>query len=93
MIKSFRSKEAEKLFKREYSRKLPPSIQRTAMRKLWMIDAAVSIGDLRVPPANHLEALQGKRKGWHSVRINKQWRICFRWRQGDIYDVEIIDYH
>lgn len=93
MIKSFRLKEAEKLFKREYSRKLPHSIQGVAVRKLWMIDAAVSIDDLRIPPANRLEAMQGKRKGQHSIRINKQWRICFKWRQGDIYDVEIIDYH
>jgi proteic killer suppression protein len=93
MIKSFRSDEAEKLFHRETSRRLPHGIQRTAMRKLWMLDAAVNLSDLRIPPANHLEALQGSRKGQYSIRINSQWRICFRWHVGDAYDVEIIDYH
>jgi len=93
MIKSFKSKEAEKIFNREYSLKLPSSIQRTALRKLWMVAAAQTINDLRVPPANHLEQLKGNRQGQHSIRINEQWRICFAWRQGDAYEVEIIDYH
>lgn len=93
MIKSFRDKETEMLFHREASRKLPVSIHRVAMRKLWMIDAAVEISDLRVPPGNHLEILKGKRAGQHSIRINKQWRLCFVWRSGDAHDVEIIDYH
>lgn len=93
MIKSFKSKETEKIFNREYSLKLPASIQRVALRKLWMIDAATIINDLRVPPANHLEQLKGKRHGQYSIRINEQWRICFRWHQSDAYEVEIVDYH
>lgn len=93
MIKSFKSKETEKVFNREYSLKLPSSIQRTALRKLWMIDAAQTINDLRVPPANHLEQLKGNKQGQHSIRINDQWRICFKWHQGDAYEVEITDYH
>lgn len=93
MIKNFKSKETEKIFNRKYSLKLPSSIQRTALRKLWMIDAAQTINDLRVPPANHLEQLKGNKQGQHSIRINEQWRICFTWHQDDAYDVEIIDYH
>lgn len=93
MIKSFKSKETEKIYNREYSLKISSIIQRTAMRKLWMIDAAQTINDLRIPPANHLEKLKGKRRGQHSIRINNQWRICFKWQQGDAYEVEIIDYH
>jgi proteic killer suppression protein len=93
MLKSFKSKEAQKIFEREYSTKLPQSIQKIAMRKLWMINAAVSINDLRIPPGNRLETLQGKRKGQHSIRIDDQWRICFKWNGGDAYDIEIIDYH
>ena len=93
MIKSFKCKEAQKIFAREYSLKLPPLIQRVAMRKLWMVAAADSINDLRIPPANHLEKLKGKRKGQHGIRINDQWRICFKWHQQDAYEVEIVDYH
>ena len=93
MIKSFKCKEAQKIFNREYSLKLPSLIQRTVMRKLWMVAAANSINDLRIPPANHLEKLRGKRKGQHSIRINDQWRICFKWHRQDAYEVEIIDYH
>ncbi len=93
MIKSFRCKETEKIFHREYSRKLPPSIQKTAMRKLWLLDASILLQDLRVPPSNRLEVLSRDRKGQHSIRINDQWRVCFRWHQGDAYNVEIIDYH
>ena len=93
MIKSFRCKETEKIFNRERSRKLPQKIQRIAMRKLWMIDAATIINDLKIPPANHLEKLKGSRKGQSSIRINKQWRICFNWRSGCAYQVEIVDYH
>ncbi len=63
------------------------------MRKLWLLDAATDIKELRVPPNNRLEPLKGNRKGQHSIRINQQWRICFRWRSGDAYDVEIVDYH
>lgn len=93
MIKSFKGEETQKIFNREYSFKLPSLIQRTAMRKLWMIDAATSINDLRIPPANRLEKLKGKRRGQFSIRINDQWRICFKWLRQDAYDVEIIDYH
>lgn len=93
MIKSFKCKETEQLFNRVRSKKLVHSIQKIAIRKLWMIDAAITINDLRVPPSNHLEKLTGKRKGQHSIRINKQWRICFKWTKGNAYDVEIIDYH
>ena len=93
MIKSFKCKEAQKIFHRDASLKLPSSIQRTAMRKLWMMAAANSLRDLRIPPANRLEKLRGKRKGHHSIRINDQWRICFKWQKQDAYEVEIIDYH
>lgn len=77
----------------QFSRKLPNSIQRTALRKLMMIDDAGSLNDLLIPPANHLEALSGKRKGQHSIRINDQYRICFRYEDEDFYDVEITYYH
>jgi toxin HigB-1 len=93
MIRSFRCSEAEKVFGREHSRRLPQAIQRIVMRKLWMLDAATNLNELRVPPSNRLEALRGERKGQHSIRINRQWRICFRWRSGDAHDVEIVDYH
>lgn len=93
MIASFRSKETEKIYRREFSKKLPHDIQKVALRKLWMLDAAVRLEDLRVPPNNQLEALHGDRKGQHSIRINQQWRICFVWRGGSAHDVEIVDYH
>lgn len=93
MIKSFRDRESEAVFLRERTRRLPPDIQRVAQRKLAMLDAAVSLQDLRVPPGNHLEALSGTREGQHSIRINVQWRICFRWSDSDAFDVEIADYH
>jgi len=93
MIISFRDNEAAKLISREPSAVLPPDIQRTAYRKLLMIDAATVIGDLRIPPGNRLEKLTGKRNGQHSIRINDQWRICFRWHEGNAHDVEITDYH
>jgi len=93
MIRSFRSREAEALFDRQPVRRLPPDIQRSALRKLRMLNRAENLQDLRVPPANRLEALKGERKGQHSIRINDQWRVCFRWEQGDAYDVEIVDYH
>ncbi len=93
MIKSFKDKETEKVFNRNYSKKLPEMIQQRALRKLRMINAAADINDLRVPPGNRLEALGGGREGQHSIRINNQWRICFTWSQGDAYDVEIVDYH
>jgi proteic killer suppression protein len=93
MIKTFRDKETEKVFNRQISSKLPQDIQRVARKKLVILDAAVELNDLRTPPGNRLEALKGNRKGQHSVRINAQWRICFKWRDGDAYDAEIADYH
>lgn len=93
MIKSFRDSETEKIYIRERSRKLPPDIQQVALRKLRMVNNAKTINDLRVPPANRLEKLSGKRSGQYSVRINDQWRICFVWKNGDAIDVEITDYH
>ena len=91
--KSFASKETAKLFKRELSRKIPKTIQHIARRKLEILDAAEVLKDLRMPPSNHLEKLTGKRTGQYSIRINIQWRICFEWRKGDAYSVEIVDYH
>jgi len=93
MIRSFADKETEKIFGREFSRKLPNDIQKPARRKLEILDAAESLNDLRVPPANRLEKLVGTRGGQHSIRINDQWRICFEWRGADAYEVEIVDYH
>lgn len=93
MIKTFASKETEKLFQREVSKVLPTDIQRKTRLKLEILDAAETLNDLRVPPGNRLEKLSGSRAGQYSIRINQQWRICFRWRNGDCYDVEVVDYH
>jgi toxin HigB-1 len=93
MIKSFADKETEKLFQRRPSKKLPQTIQRRARMKLEILDAADHLEDLSIPPGNQLEKLSGNRKGQHSIRISRQWRICFTWRSGDAFDVEIIDYH
>ncbi|MBI1870011.1 MAG: type II toxin-antitoxin system RelE/ParE family toxin [Chlamydiae bacterium] len=93
MIKSFRDKDTEKVYLREVSNKLPQDIQQVALRKLRMINNAKNINDLRIPPANRLEKLKGDREGQMSIRINDQWRICFVWQGGDIYQVEITDYH
>lgn len=93
MIKSFKDKEAEKVFAGRFSRKLPPNIQKIAERKLIMLNYSTSLNDLRTPPANRLEALKGRRKGQYSIRINDQWRICFEWREDGVYEVEIVDYH
>lgn len=93
MIRSFASKETEKLFLRQFSRKLPQDIQRKARIKLEILDAAERLEDLRIPPANRLEKLIGDREGQYSIRINSQWRICFRWQENAAYDVEIVDYH
>ena len=92
MIKSVRDAETAKVFDRRFSRRLPGDIQSVALRKLRMINNAVDVSDLRSPPANRLEKLSGDRRGQYSVRINDQWRICFVWRAGDAYDVEICDY-
>jgi proteic killer suppression protein len=93
VIKSFKSKETEKIFGRQRSPKLPNDIQQVALRKLRMLNNAATIKDLRIPPTNRLEKLTGDRAGQYSIRINDQWRICFEWRGGDAYHVEITDYH
>jgi len=93
VIKDFADKETEKVFNRQLSRKLPPDIQRSARRKLEILNAAGDLSDLRTPPGNRLEKLYGQRKGQHSLRINDQWRICFVWKGRDCFSVEITDYH
>lgn len=93
MIKSFASAETELLFATGKSRRLPPEILRRAVLRLNQIEHATSPDDLRFPPANHLEALKGDRTGQWSLRINTQWRICFRFGAGNVFDVEIVDYH
>ena len=93
MIRSFRCRETEKIFHREFSRKFPGNIQERAFMKLNALDAAVGIKDLMLPPSNRLEALKGDRKGQWSIRINNQWRICFEWMNGHAENVEIDDYH
>ena len=93
MIKSFKDKDAERLFQRQPVKRLGVDVQRVALRKLRMLDAATTVDDLRIPPANRLEKLKGDRAGQHSIRINRQWRICFVWRSGDAHDVQIVDYH
>ena len=93
MIRSFASAETERLFRRESVRRLPPALLRVALRKLMQLDAATPLDDLRVPPRNRLERLAGDRAGQYSIRINDQWRVCFVWRDGDAYRVEITDYH
>lgn len=93
LIRSFKSRESEKIFNRQRSDRLPQDIQQVALRKLRMLNRAVTLQDLRIPPANRLEKLTGDRAGQHSIRINDQWRVCFEWRDGDAYNVEIVDYH
>jgi toxin HigB-1 len=93
MIRSFKDKEAEKIFNRALSRKLPNDLQRTALRKLRMLNRAMNLSDLRVPPANRLEKMKGDRSDQYSIRINDQWRICFKWSSSDAFDVEMVDYH
>jgi proteic killer suppression protein len=93
VIRSFRNRETKKLFQRERNRALPKELHRLALRKLVQLDAADSLEDLRVPPGNRLERLRGGRSGQHSIRINRQWRVCFVWREGDAYEVEVTDYH
>jgi len=92
VIKSFRCRETERIYRGRFSRKLPRDIQKLAARKLEMIAAAGQLKSLRIPPSNRLEKLKGNRAGQHSIRINDQWRICFRWKGGDAFDVEIVDY-
>ena len=91
MIQSFRSNDTEELFQYKHSRRFR-AFERIALRKLLQLHAATELRVLASPPGNHLEALTGDRKGWHSIRINEQWRVCFVWRDGHCYDVEIVDY-
>ena len=93
MIKSFADSETEKIWHRNRSGKLPFSIQHVARRKLRMLNNAQDLNDLRVPPANHLEKLSGTLSGYHSIRINQQWRIIFNWKEGNASSVKIVDYH
>jgi proteic killer suppression protein len=93
MIRSFADKETERLFLRQPGKRFPKPLQRLALRKLVLIDSATSLNDLRIPPGNRLEKLTGDRKGQSSIRINEQWRVCFRWSQGDAFEVEIVDCH
>ncbi len=93
MIASFADRHTERLWLRESAREYDPRIRRTALRKLAILDAAVTLDDLRVPPGNRLEALKGDRAGQHSIRINDQWRICFIWNERGPDHVEIVDYH
>ena len=93
MIRGFADRETELIWSGRRSRRLPGDIQPVALRKLRMLNQARVVLDLCVPPGNRLEALKGKRRGQHSIRINDQWRICFRWRDGNVFDVEITDYH
>jgi len=93
VILSFACAESERVFRAELARRFPPTIQRSARRKLLALHAATELRELTVPPGNRLEALKGGRTGQHSIRVNDQWRICFRWREGNAYEVEIVDYH
>lgn len=93
MIASFRSKETEELWQSGETRRLPPDLRRRAFKKLAILNAAVTLDNLRVPPGNQLEPLHGDRAGQHSIRVNHQYRVCFVWRDGNAFDVEITDYH
>jgi proteic killer suppression protein len=93
VIRSFKSREAEALFRREPVRRLPADLHRAAFRKLRMLHRAQTLKDLRVPPGNRLEALRGDRSGQYGIRINERWRICFRWEGAEAHDVEIVDYN
>lgn len=93
MIASFADRDTAALFRRETVKRIAPDVQRSALRKLLMLDAATNLDDLRIPPGNRLEALKGDMAGQHSIRINDQWRIVFTWRDGRAHDVAILDYH
>jgi proteic killer suppression protein len=93
MIMSFRDKETERLWQSGRGRRLPANLQLRAFKKLAILNAAVTLDNLKVPPGNQLEALRGNRAGRHSIRINDQYRVCFVWRDGNAFEVEIVDYH
>lgn len=93
MIARFTDRDTERLFDRQPVRRFPTALRNVMLRKLLLLDAAVAIDELRVPPGNRLEKLKGDRAGQHSIRVNQQWRVCFRWKHGVAHDVEIVDYH
>src|SRR5262249_26269834 len=93
VIRSFRNTETARIFRRERVGRLAPAVQRAALRKLLLLDAAESLDDLRVPPGNRLEKLAGNRAGQYSIRVNDQYRVCFPWQGGDAHAVEVVDYH
>lgn len=93
MIRSFGSKDTERIWHEQYVKRVDRTVQRAAMRKLELIHAAKDLDDLRIPPGNRLERLVGDRRGQHSIRVNAQWSICFVWRDGGADDVELVDYH
>jgi len=93
VIASFAGQDTERLWQSGKSRRLPSDVQRRAFKKLAILNAALALNNLSVPPGNHLEALRGERMGQHSIRVNDQYRVCFVWRDGNAFDVEIVDYH
>ncbi len=93
MIKTFRDSETERLWKEERSRRIPANVHKAALKKLQMLNAADALDDLALPPGNRLKRLKGGREGQHSIRINDQYHVCFEWREGNAYEVEITDYH
>jgi proteic killer suppression protein len=93
MIASFSDRDTERLFDRQPVRRFPAALRPVMLRKLLLLDAAVALDELRVPPGNRLEKLKGDRAGQHSIRVNQQWRVCFRWKDGAAHGVEIVDYH
>ena len=93
MIRSFRDAETERLWREERSRRIPANVHEAALKKLQMLNAAGALSDLALPPGNRLERLKGDREGQHSIRVNDLYRVCFKWRQGNAYEVEITDYH
>ena len=93
VIQTFSDRDTERLFHREPVRRFPAELQRAMLRKLVLVDAAEQLEDLRVPPGDRLEKLKGDRAGQHSIRVNDQWRICFRWKDGNAFDVAVVDYH
>jgi len=93
MIRSFKTKETQEIFRGQFVKGVDGKIQQRAREKLKLLDSAADLRDLLMPPSNMLEALKGDRKGQYSIRVNKQWRLCFRWQDNDSFDVEIVDYH
>jgi len=93
MIQSFKDKFTEKVWNQTVSKSIPIEVQKVGLRKLIMLNSSIDVNDLRIPPSNHLEKLKGNREGKYSIRINDQWRICFRWENGNAFEVEIVDYH